>query len=436
MRHLLRRIEAFFFSPVSATGFGLMRIAWAFSNLLTFLLQAPDVVRYYSGEGVIPLVLDPYYSRTAYRFSLLLWITDPQAVVLLYCLLLAACAAMLVGLWPRASTVVSVLLVLSFNERNPFVFAGGNTILRLVGFMLIIAPVGVHALSCARLRLQWEHWKKTGALLPPLEMPAWPMRLVLWQLMLVYLMSLWSKLLGHTWYIGTATAIALQHPHFTRFPGPVADAFSLVSPLIGWSWMIYEIAWMSLLIPKKLLRRFRIRQSLIRHCLLAFGLVAHVIMQLLLRVGSFLFAMVTIYAGILQREDFDGTRRWLNRRFRGPVSVLYDGHCGLCRRSIFTLTILDVLRRLRPVDYRNVAERNRVAPDLSLAALDRAMHVRLTNGKTYKGFYAFRALCWHLPPLWLLAPLLYIPGVPLMGNIVYEDIAQRRRTCTHENCAV
>ena len=436
MRALLRRIDGFFFSPVAATGFGLMRIFWALTALVTLLLQAPDVARYYSGNGIFTLAIDPNYQRTIYRFSVLLWITDPQAVVLVYCAMIAVFVAMLVGFWPRVSTIVSVLLLFSFHERNPYVFAGGDTVLRTAGFILMIAPVGVHALSFSRLRRQWTHWKKTRALLPPLTMPAWPMRLVLWQLLVIYLTSLWGKLLGTMWMDGTTVAIALHHEHFIRFPGPVTDALSLLSPMLGWSWMIYEATWAAMLVPKTLFRTLRIEKKFLRRGLIVFGVVYHLFMEILLRVGSFFGAMCTLFAGLLQREDFECVKRWMNRRFRAPISVLYDGHCGLCQRSMFGLSVLDWLKRLRPVNFQDAAERKKFAPDIPVAKLDRAMHIRLSNRETLQGFDAFRRLCWHLPPLWLLAPLLFIPGVPTIGRAVYAEIAERRKKCTHEGCTL
>ena len=73
-------------------------------------------------------------------------------------------------------------------ESNPritgFVYNGGDTMLRTIGFLLMIAPE-VRAFSLSRLREQWHHWKRKGSegmLQSPLTMSIWPYRLLLWQL--------------------------------------------------------------------------------------------------------------------------------------------------------------------------------------------------------------------------------------------------------------
>lgn len=116
------------------------------------------------------------------------------------------------------------------------------------------------------------------------------------------------------------------------------------------------------------------------------------------------------------------------------ISVLYDGHCGLCRRALGTLRALDWRGVIRPVNFRMEEERRQWAPDILLEDLDRAMHIRYANGATLHGFSAFRSLSWHLPLLWILAPLFYLPGVKFVGDRVYARIAARRNRCTHDRC--
>ncbi len=48
------------------------------------------------------------------------------------------------------------------------------------------------------------------------------------------------------------------------------------------------------------------------------------------------------------------------------------------------------------------------------------------DGKTYGGFFAVRDIARHLPLSFLLALLLYIPGVSLLGVPVYQWISKNR----------
>jgi predicted DCC family thiol-disulfide oxidoreductase YuxK len=64
---------------------------------------------------------------------------------------------------------------------------------------------------------------------------------------------------------------------------------------------------------------------------------------------------------------------------------------------------------------------------LSQAPLLDEMHLLTPDGsRLYHGFGALRWLAWRLPALWLIAPLLYIPGIPTLGQKLYLWIARNR----------
>jgi predicted DCC family thiol-disulfide oxidoreductase YuxK len=113
-----------------------------------------------------------------------------------------------------------------------------------------------------------------------------------------------------------------------------------------------------------------------------------------------------------------------------PVSrrgqVLYDGQCPLCLKSVALLRRLDWLGRL---DYVNARDRDRLPPGaepLDLAALLKEMHVLTPGGRVYHGFGALRWMAWRLPLLWPVAPFLYVPGVPWLGQRLYLWVARNR----------
>jgi predicted DCC family thiol-disulfide oxidoreductase YuxK len=103
-----------------------------------------------------------------------------------------------------------------------------------------------------------------------------------------------------------------------------------------------------------------------------------------------------------------------------PVRVLYDGDCGLCQRSARILKMLDVLGQLAWVDFRSTPV------DVDLLRLEQEM-AAISNGRTYFGFSAYRTIAWRIPIMWPALPVLYFPGVKLVGDAVYAWIARRRR---------
>ncbi|HWY89002.1 MAG TPA: DUF393 domain-containing protein [Gemmataceae bacterium] len=109
------------------------------------------------------------------------------------------------------------------------------------------------------------------------------------------------------------------------------------------------------------------------------------------------------------------------------AAVFFDGDCAFCRRSIALLQRLDWCRRLVYVNSRDPSNPLLAAPVMAQAPLLEEMHVLTPDGtRLYHGFGALRWLAWRLPPLWLIAPFLYIPGIPALGQRLYLWVARRR----------
>jgi len=109
-----------------------------------------------------------------------------------------------------------------------------------------------------------------------------------------------------------------------------------------------------------------------------------------------------------------------------PTIVLFDGNCELCQRAVRLLRRLDWLHRLQFVNSREPGSVPRTDPPLDPARLMQEMHAIAPSGRVYHGFGAFRHMAWRVPLLVLIAPFLYIPGVPFVGQRLYLWIARNR----------
>lgn len=431
---ILKHIEAFFFAPITARGFSLMRVSWAFVTLLFLLFEWSDVSYYYSNAGLFPLELQPYYTRSYAIFSVLHWVQHPAAVFCLYLFLLITLFCAMIGLRTRLMLVISVLLLFSFHERSPSILGGGDTLLRNIGFILMLSP-GVGGFSIDRYRTQWASWKKHRTFLPPLLMPMWPWRLLLWQMIVLYGTSLWYKLLGTMWIRGTAVEATFHHPVYARLPEHMVNLMLPMLSIGDYFALLWHSTWLLLLVPKPLTDLLPGPKIPLRRLIIIGGIFFHGGILVMMDAGVFSLAIFSAYLGLLRESDI----AWLKKIFgkkKNQIVVLHDGHCGLCLRSIFTLQLFDWLKRLAYADFRDASERKKHAPDLSEEELDKSMHIRLPNGTYQKGFDAFRAMAWHLPPLWPAVPLLYVPGVPLIGRRIYAKIAASRKKCDHEGCRI
>lgn len=431
---LAMRIEGFFFAPRAAWPFGLMRIAWAGVVLAYFVMQWKDVATYYSDSGFLPRDLSWLVTRDEWKFTVLQYSGEEWYAMAWYLALLASLTSLLLGIFPRASAIASFVLVASFHERDPMTLGGGDTVIRNVGFILMLSP-GIQALSVSRLRKQYAHWRKHRALLSPVTMPTWPYRLLLWQIMAIYLTSLWWKLLGDMWLDGTAVGAALHHLIFINWSYGVINLLMPFAPAVTYATLVWEGAWLLLLIPAPLWKRIPFIGRLpIKRIVMVGGLLFHGSIAILMDVGSFSYALFAAYMGLWDDADRAWVKRMVDRRQTHPIAVLYDGSCRLCRRSAFGLAMLDAFKHLHLVDFRDEEARKKTAPHLHESQLDLAMHILLPDQTVRTGFDAFRFMSWHLPVTWPLAPFLYLPGVSHLGRRIYAWVAQNRRKCTHDRC--
>lgn len=434
MTNLLNALDGFFFARRSAWPFGLMRAAWAGIALFFLVQQWADVATYYSDEGFLPRDLIYLVTREDWIFSVLNYNGSATYVWGWYLLMLAAFACCTLGIAPRTSTILSYILLASFHERNAMTLGGGDTVLRNVGFILAISP-GIHAFSLHRLRLQYASWRKSRSLLPNATMSTWPYRLVLWELMIIYLTSLWWKLLGDMWMNGTAVGASLHHMVFIRWPYTAMNYLMPFAEYADWSTLAWEASWLLLLIPAALWRRIPgIGHLPIKRLVIAGGVAFHGSIAVLMDVGVFPFAIGASYLGLLDDEDRAWVKSILDRKQTHPIAVLYDGSCRLCSRSAFLLGLMDAFHHLTLVDFRDAEAKKKYAPQLQESQLDLAMHILLPDQTVQTGYDAFRFIAWHLPPLWIAAPFLYLPGVSHLGRRIYAWVAQNRQKCARDRC--
>ena len=106
-------------------------------------------------------------------------------------------------------------------------------------------------------------------------------------------------------------------------------------------------------------------------------------------------------------------------------TVIFDGDCGFCQRSIRLGKKLDWLKKM---EWRARLESG-IKERFPQITGEQSLHQMITirpDGKVNGGFYAVRDIALHLPLTFLPALILFIPGMHLLGVPGYRWIARNR----------
>ena len=105
--------------------------------------------------------------------------------------------------------------------------------------------------------------------------------------------------------------------------------------------------------------------------------------------------------------------------------ILYDGDCPMCVFQMKMLSWLDWFGVLALVPLSD-SRAQEIAPQLTREDLLEAIHCVTPQGRIYRGARAIRFVGMRLPLLIPVALFLWIPGVILVAEIVYQWVSRNR----------
>jgi len=423
-----RRWSAYWFAPAPVLDLAITRIVVVACQLHN-LQQGLDL----EGARTLARLPDARYDPLP-MLHLLIWplgwdFRPPLAMIgVIHWTAAIAALLALIGYRTNASLAVcalgsTFLTALRYSFDMKVHHGGGVMVLALAA--LALSPAGA-ALSVDELLGRMRRAASTLRLEPlnwlegRVRFAGWPLRAVQWLFALIYGSAALSKLRagGLDWMNG----YTLQY--YWLFEGlrreiPLAVWLSsqhALSVALSWATILFESTFFLILIRPALVWLY-----------IPAGIGMHVGISLTMHV-SFLSFMACYTACIPWSATFSRlSRRWAVSPSARP-EVLYDGRCPLCLRAMTLLGYADWGNRLVFSDLEGRwAEIARRYPAVTLEECLRHMHVVFPDGSIARGFFAFRRLLRHLPPLWPLLPLFYAPLAGRVGPWIYEQVACRRR---------
>jgi len=187
----------------------LMRIGLASVLFADLLQRSGTLTAHYTDEGVLPRALMQATGMT--QIGLYQLVGSATGVVVLGTISLLSAVALAFGLQTRIATIASWVLLVSLQNRNPFVYHSGDELLRLLLFWGMFLPLGSRWSIDARQRSELP---SAG----PTVLSVGSIGLFL-QLFYIFLFLFDHKLMGTAWRNGTAVYDALSVEQYTTALG-------------------------------------------------------------------------------------------------------------------------------------------------------------------------------------------------------------------------
>lgn len=201
---------------------------------------------------------------------------------------------MMIGWQSRYSTFITWLIWVSLWNRNPLILDGDDALLKIMCFYLMLSPSG----NC------WSvdaYLHKTNQ-----KVGVWPLRLIQFQIALVYFVSGWVKFYSIEWDEGTIMQYVLIHPEYSRWNGWLLTDYPLINKILaGLAWFIRD--W-ELLFPILLLNIHTRKLSII------VGLLFHTGLLLTMHLRWFPVIMISLYPALISNKFFVDVEKKLTKK--------------------------------------------------------------------------------------------------------------------------
>lgn len=268
----------FFFKPVSPAPFCLFRIFFGLIVLLSFIDCLPSATTLFGVDGVTSQAL-VNSAQHGYRLGLF-YLFPPSTTCVLgtMLMLILASITLTLGWHTRFSASIVWFLLLSFRNRNPYVWNCGDELIQIVSFLILLGPSGamysVDAWMKSKRTIKGEQAENK------VEYSPWAQRLVQIQLCVVYAVSFFCKS-GRTWHDGTAVYYAMHIRFFTHYCPPYIFDHLWTCQLFTWSTLAIEFSLFTLIWIKPC-RLFVLAVGVCMHLAMLFCMNLHVLELIIL----------------------------------------------------------------------------------------------------------------------------------------------------------
>lgn len=273
------------FGQVRTRPLSVFRIAFGLLLLKVAVYYLALGTIFYSDAGVSPLaaVVENYPFR---RVSIMHLLTEPWQVTTFFILYILIVICVLVGYKTRFASILNFVFLLSIHVRNPYLLDSADDLMRLLSLWMIFIPLADYFSVDAWLA-QRKNPEDTTI---PKTTYAFPVRIIQFQVLIVYLFTGIFKLMGPVWRRGEGVWYALQLETLLQ---PSGALFFELSPL----WVLQALSWFTVIVevtlPFMLIAPFF--QPHLKAIGILLGTMLHVGIAVLMSIPNFFPLMVISY---------------------------------------------------------------------------------------------------------------------------------------------
>lgn len=385
----------------------LMRVLYGAVLLFDIIDRARYLNTFYTDFGVMPRnVLLNYYNNSWFAsVHLISGAWQFQAILFLVAAFFAV--MLLVGYKTKLATIVSWLLLISLQTRNPLVLQGGDALMRLGLFWAIFLPWDKYFSVDKVLNTQEEpKAKKTensyfsGATVA-----------FILQIAILYWFAAMFKT-GAEWFNGTAVYYALSIDQFATPLGRFLLNFPVLLKTLTFGTLIVEAIFPFFLFMPFATATFRLIATIT-------FIILHTGFALNMHLGPFSFVAITCLAALLPTLFWDKIEKKLKDRKKSKITIYYDNGCGFCTKAI------NYIRVFLIIPLKNIVPASKDKLIFSTMMKKNSWIVIDEKNKKYFKFEAFKKIASASPVLFIFVPIFNLYVINKFGNWLYEKIAKK-----------
>jgi hypothetical protein len=288
-------IDRFLFESPDPHIVPVLRIGFASIVLIHTAVLWPDAERWFTDSGVLQTSTAQNIVGT-HGWSVLYWLPS-NAITIRACLAAMGLSAvlMLLGVFSRFQSAAIWVWLVSFQNRNPFLNDGEDTVMRLFAFFLIWMP-----LDCG-----WSLIRRRSAINTSsnVSSTAWGLRLMQFEMAALYASTAICKWGGDTWHQGTATWYVAR----------MGDNFGRWIPESWFDWPLFTMSttWGALAIEAILPVALWFRWT--RKWAILAGLALHLGIELSMNLFLFQWLMILGLLSFVVPSEWIGSRKALEQ---------------------------------------------------------------------------------------------------------------------------